>query len=94
MNKNESHKTTIDCDCGTHMLKVQSEVDYHGENNERFHQDFYLAMFNYGSGSAGWKHRIKVAWRVLTKGEPYADQMVLNPDEARKLSEFISTHLK
>lgn len=94
MNNNESHKTVIECDCGSHMLQVQSEVDYHGENNEQFHQDFYLAMYHYGSKNTGWKHRLKVMWKVLTTGEAYADQLVLNPDEAKKLAVFIHRHIK
>lgn len=94
MSKNETHKTSIDCDCGTYMLKVQSEVEYFGTRNEMYQQNFYLAMFSYGSSATGWKYRLKAAWHVITKGEPYADQMALNPDEAKKLADFINEYLK
>lgn len=72
-------QTIIDCECGCHMLKVEHEDD-----------TFYLAMFNFGSGSTGLWHRIKLAWKILTTGELYGDQIVMNPEEANKLSTFIS----
>ena len=96
--RNESKKVVIECDCGTHLLKVQSEVDYFDDtvsNKVRFRQEYYLAMFYYGidSDKRKWWHRIVIACIYVWSGKMFADQLCLSPDEALKLSTFINESL-
>jgi len=94
--RNESKKTVIECDCGTHMLKVQIDVDYHDDtvsNKIRFHQDIFLAMFSYGNQKRNFFDRCVIAWDYLISGEMFSDQLCLNPDEAKKLAIFITDNL-
>jgi len=94
--RSESKKTVIECDCGTHMLQVQSEVDYYcsqSEDKERFHQEIYLAMFNYGNQKRNFFDRCVIAWKYLISGNMFSDQLCLNPDEAKKLATFITDNL-
>lgn len=94
MDRTESKKTVIECDCGTHMLQVQSEVDYFDSGDVvRFHQDIYLAMFRYGNQRRNFFSRCIIACKYLLSGEMHSDQLVLSPSEARKLSEFINENL-
>lgn len=78
----------IDCDCGTHILKVELESE------DAIFQAIYLAMFHYGHSTSKWRRRLRMCWRILTTGEPYSDQIVMNPNEAGKLLEFLQAHLK
>lgn len=86
-------KTTIECECGTHLLMVQSEIDY--LYNNKHIQTFDLAMFTYGNFNYKdkfWK-RFVTAWKYLKSGEMFADQLVLSPDEAKKLATFINDNI-
>ena len=94
--RNESKQIVIECDCGSHLLKVQSEVDYFDDSFKvRFRQEYYLAMFYYGFNShkRKWWNRIVVACKYLWTGKMFADQLCLNPDEAIKLRDFINETL-
>jgi len=94
--KNENKTTVILCECGTHMLKVQSEIDYYDDtvtNNIRFHQDIYLAMFNYGDQKLNFFDRCIIAWKYLRSGNMYSDQLCLNYEEAKKLASFLNENL-
>ena len=95
-------KIYIECDCGSHLLQISSELDTFdcsekkGEEPKTVqHQYFYLAMFSYGEYNKKkniWQ-KISVAWRYLKTGEMFSDQLVLNIDEAKKLSDFINNNL-
>ena len=36
-----------------------------------------------------WRQRFRHIWRILTKGEPWDDEIVLHMEEAKKLAQFI-----
>lgn len=86
-------KVVIECECGNHLLNVEHDVDFHGENNEFFSESFYMAMFSKGSRGNSWKHRLKTIWHVITKGEAYRDQLCLSPEEAKRLADFINQNI-
>lgn len=83
--ENIEGRIDIDCDCGTHILKVEVDPDF---------QAIYLAMFNYGHSTPKWGRRLKMIWTILKTGEAYSDQLVMNTNEAKKLADFLNNHLK
>jgi hypothetical protein len=86
----QSDKIVIECECGSHLLQVVSDVEENAVPD--IAHRYFIALFNYGYNNVTtWKHRLRVCWRVLTKGEPYDDQLVLTPDEAKKLADFINS---
>ena len=92
MEELEINKTIIECECGMHMLAVESEVEYiKVEGGHRYNQTFYLAMFGYSNlkRESIWK-RICVIWNYLKTDNMHRDQLMLTPQEAKKLSRFIS----
>lgn len=96
--KNESKKVVIECDCGTHLLKVQSEVYYLHDTlakKSNIRQEYYLAMFYYGidSDKRKWWDRIKIAFKYICTGKMYSDQLCLSNNEALKLYNFIKETL-
>lgn len=81
----------IECTCGDHAVKVLNSVNlYEGEDGKQLvDQEFYLSFFDATGYRPGIINRIRVAWRFLTTGKLHEDQIVMTPDEARKLGEFI-----
>src|ERR1035437_391259 len=92
----KSTKVIIECDCGTHMLQVQSEIDFYpteGSDIIHYRQEFYLAMFSYGNMKDTIWRRIKIAAKYLCTGKMHADQLCLKPEEAKKFSDFVVENL-
>lgn len=92
----KTEETIIECDCGMHMLKVQSDVTFFKEaeaNEAQFCQDISLAMFSYGNQKRGFFARCRIAWDYLRTGKMFSDQLCLNPDEAKKLATFITDNI-
>jgi hypothetical protein len=87
-------KEVIECDCGTHLLKIESYVEFFNDtisNETRYRQEYYLAMFHYGidADKRKWWSRIIIALKYIWTGKMFADQLCLSPEEALKLSAFI-----
>jgi hypothetical protein len=79
----------IKCDCGTHLFYIGKEVE-----KIEGHKDialYYVALFTYGQFTSknGFWHRLKNAFRYLKDGTFHKDQLVLTPDEANKLRDFL-----
>ena len=90
-NKNESNSIVIECECGTHLLKAQSETDY---CNDNFNQSIHLAMFSYGNQNTNFFNRCKIGFNYLLSGKMYSDQLCLNTNEALKLATFLNENIK
>lgn len=95
----ETDQCFIKCECGVHLLSVLFEKELYGGDNVELKpkcvKTFFLAMFNYGDyGSKyGFWRRIEIAWKIIRKGKMHEDQLVLNPEEAGRLAEFINKNL-
>lgn len=37
-----------------------------------------------------WRERLRMGWDVLVKGEPWADYLVMSPEDATKMREWLS----
>lgn len=85
----------IECDCGTHLLKVQSDIEiyYTEKNPPRYRQDIYFAMFGYGNQKRSFWGRLVIAFKYLRTGKMFSDQLIFNPEEATKLSDFLNRNL-
>lgn len=83
----EKNETFIKCDCGTEFLHLQHD-------NEDGWKSFYLSFWQYGSPSTiSFFQRIKWAWKVLTKGNLYGDQLILSEKSALELKDYIQKNL-
>ncbi len=96
--KTETKSVIIECDCGNHMLKVESDVEYFDDAQTgkiHFRQDIMLAMFSYGADAdkEGFFTRLKIAWKYLKGGKMFSDQLCLKPDEAKKLELFLTENI-
>lgn len=76
----------ISCVCKEHAIKVE----FNAEENE-----MYMSLFSYGITSnmsipAPWKYRLGYIWRIITKGTPYADSIILNKEDILKFKKIIN----
>lgn len=93
----KNKKIFISCDCGTHLLQVEKDVDYvEDAAGKSEYVTFYLAMFHYGQESSkhSLKERLKNAWRYIKTGKMFSDQISMSVDETKELNEFLTTELK
>lgn len=68
-------KVWIDCECGSEgimLLKDDGMVE--------------LSFFQYGHvGKLSWRQRLHFCWRILWRGTPYTDMVILSKEEVEKL---------
>lgn len=91
--KDDFKSIIIECECHTHLLKIQSNGEFY--NNKKIVEDFDFAMFSYGNyiKKPGIIERIKGAFKYVWTGEMYSDQICLGKEEAKKLVDFINGEL-
>ena len=94
MGEIKTNKTYIECECGTHVLQIQTEIELFPDGERtRFRQEYWLAMFGYRQEKRSLWDRMKIALRYLRTGEMHLDQIILSNEEATKLVEFIKANM-
>jgi len=96
----EPKKLFIECECRAHLLLIESDVEIFDSTNSnttkpRVRQEFDLAMFTYGTyhkKPTFWE-RLRIIWNYLKTGRMHEDQIILSPDEAKKLADFINDNI-
>ena len=70
------------CDCHSESLLVEYFAD---------DKEFYLSIWQRGYASRKYTFLQKLCaiWQIITTGSPFNDQLILNKDEATKLSKFL-----
>lgn len=75
----DKHVDLFDCDCGTHHLRVEFDEEY----------GFWFAMLEGMADRVPFRHRLRLAWKMLFDGSEYHDHIELNKETAKRLSDFI-----
>jgi hypothetical protein len=92
-----NNKEFIECECGTEGVHVSMDFDvvqHMDEPKPRITQTYYLAFFGYGHiRKTGWRYKLRHIWHVIKEGTPYKDMVIMTPEEAMKLSNFIRDNL-
>lgn len=65
-----------DCTCGGQILRIACW------NDDPY---LYLSIFEQKKSRYGWWNRVRHAWKCLTTGDPFDDEIVLSQDAAKKL---------
>ena len=76
------------CDCHTHAVQVQQFND--GDVMDNF---LFLSLWSHGfdeDNRPGFLHRIKCAWRTLRWNDCHGHEIILNAEEAEKLSKVLA----
>ena len=91
-------KIFIECECGTHLLQITNDVEYFEDaqaNRKKVYQEFWLAMFTYRTYNkkpSFWE-KLRIIWNYFKTGKMHEDQMILKPNEAQKLANFINDNI-
>jgi len=86
----QDNKIYLDCECGAHIMQVTNDVEYH-DNGKRFRQEFWFAMFSYGTyhKKPNFWRRLRIIWNYLKTGKMHEDQIILSPEDAKRLSNWL-----
>lgn len=49
----------------------------------------YVSVFNRRKGKVRWWHRLEHIWHILRYGDPYDDNIILLPEETKRLAEAL-----
>ena len=81
----ENPSLMIMCDC--HGEAIQ--VEYEKEDDQ-----FYFSLWHQGfdNNHLSWWQRLRWTWRILTTGNPWTDLVILSPEKAKKIRNFIVQH--
>lgn len=72
----------LKCQCQSSMLECQYDDEF---------GDFNVTMWQRGRNSIlSWANRIRWAFSILKTGCPWADDVILNKDDAQKLAKYIA----
>ena len=74
------------CECMSEGLLVG-----YFENIDDVDKEIYVSLFSHGMyiPKPRFLDRIKQAWRIITKGTVYDDQLILSLDKAKELGEYL-----
>ena len=77
----------VECDCaGTCGALVFHYI------SDDYEECIEVSAWTHGAGNArGWGNRLRHIWRIITRGTPYADFIVMRMADARSLAEWITT---
>lgn len=74
------------CTCGSEAIEVQYWKD---DPDLEFYFSYWTEGFHH---PMCWRERLRWCWRVLTTGNPWADRIILNSTQAKRIADFINKH--
>lgn len=72
-------KIFLDCDCGSEVMQVEKDPAFN---------EFFVSIYTRHPQMTLW-NKFRHIWQVLRTGEPFADQIIINEEEAQRLAEFL-----
>jgi hypothetical protein len=75
----------FDCQCGCQILRIEPVPEYRG---------FFVAIFEMAGDKMDMGNRVRHCFNALIHGKPYGDQVILDKEQAKELSEFINKNIK
>jgi len=70
------------CDCSTEAVSIETE-----EDNKGVYLSFWRYGEKYSNNQLCWPARIREALRILVKGSPYPDMVILDQKTSRELGQ-------
>ena len=73
----------LKCDCSSEILHVEYDEDF---------KLYDVCIYRYSgfSEKLSWKQRLRFAWKLITSGKIYGDQMMLSRKSAKELQKFLT----
>jgi hypothetical protein len=82
----ESNEKFIKCDCHSEFIRLDYDSDF-----EHFDLSIWALQ---ASSKPGWRTKLRWIWRILTKGSPYGDQVIIDKDKAKELADYLTDKIK
>lgn len=85
LGKSQEEYHFIKCSCHAEAVEVSQFLDK--DDNE-----ISMCFWEMGKGETGgysWGHKLRLIWKVIAKGHPYNDSIILGEGEARQLAEIL-----
>lgn len=85
-------KLALPCDCaGTCSIALVMEFEARDDEPQEFFVEFYTSV---GHGRGDWRDRLRIAWGVLRKKEPYVHSLCwTDPTQPEALRDFLNDKL-
>lgn len=84
----------VECECQCSHVKVVSDYDVYRDTrgpDPIINQSYYLSFYGYGHvRKPGLWWKLRQCFQILRKGTPYEDMVIMTPEEAQKLADFIT----
>ena len=82
---NDNNEVHLKCSCYSHELHIEKD----GDGNQ-----WYISIWNRGNNiNYSWQYRIRHIWRIITKGHPYEDELVMDESEMIKLRAYVNAQI-
>jgi hypothetical protein len=83
----------VKCECHDEALEVTHWPDTNG--NGESENEYWFAIWKQGFDTRlCWRERFRWCWNILRTGKPWGDNIILTPENAKQVSEFINQNLK
>lgn len=81
------------CTCGGHMFEIERYEDHWGDGN--IEKGFNLATWERGRGGKTlcWRERWRWIWNILRTGKLWADDVIINDEQAKEIADYINKYL-
>jgi len=76
------------CGCYKEGLVIEKDQDF---------EEVYFSIFDrglYSNNKLNWRQKLRYCWHIITIGEPYLDEIILNKETAEHLAKDILEMLK
>ena len=84
----EDTSIMVRCECYGEALEVT-----HWRNKD-CPDEFWFAIWQQGfKVPLCWREKIRWCWNILRKGKPWKDNIILTPEHAKQVADFINQHL-
>lgn len=72
----------VKCQCYSEGMSI----DYDAQDDQ-----YYFAYWKQGmtNQALGWKEKIRHCWNIIKTGKPFNDEVIINQEDANKLSDFL-----
>ena len=85
----KEEKLYVSCECGSELMVLE-----HCKCTEVNIDDFTIAIYRYGySEKPNLWQRLKYCFYHLKTGKKYTDQIIINPENAKKITDWINNEL-
>lgn len=91
INKVEDKSLMVKCECGAEALEVQ----FWPNMTDGFPDEFYFSHWKQEFfRPLPWREKLRWCWNILRTGNPWGDDIITTPQNAKRIADFIIENLQ